>query len=1007
MKTEYYIDKTRSLKPAQDYEFLRKEGQQYIESLAHKLWTDFNAHDPGITILEALCYVITELGYRTNFSIEDILTNEEGIIDNESFFTAREILTNAPLTVLDYRKVLMDIEGINNAWLVYSNGEKDALGYEQPLENEIPLYINPKEDKLSFSNLDKFGNDLNRLALRGLNQIMIELSEDLTLGELNEVALDHSWFDGDRFVEVHITLEFDSWNHPKADWLKLMNKPTKIKFKDIEELDGAIKITVQRQIKPSETLTLYFTPRDPKELQQVKDYFDVEKTICYAINLLAEKKKKVDEIFKKVNDVLYENRNLTEDWLCVETICEIEIGVCADIELNNEVDAEEILALVQQTIDEILTPPIPFYTLNQMLDMGKNPREIFSGPSLKHGFLLDEEVQKAQLPECIHASDIIAAIMDLPGIKAVNNLLLTAYDKNGNPIDSAKNQPWCLNLDGQKKPVFAFDKSKILLFRDGIPFLIPEKGALELSQGVYYLKTQNNTLKLQDPENDFAIPKGRFYQLDEYHSVQNDFPVTYGIGVGQLLDTTPEMRKAQAKQLKAYLQHFDQLLGDFFSQLYHAKELLDLKTIHKTYFPKYIDSISGIDETLFADEAYGALFQTTLMNGEEDSDRSLYETEPTFYDRRNRMLDHLLARFGESFNDYVFMSYAMQENANGIAELTFQDQELIEDKQRFLSQYPKLSYARGLGINYCQELSTDPEHPWEFARRGGYEKRVASLLGINSIIMQDIVDDDPKNNWSYETDIGTLGFQLLNTVPLTQQERWELAHQLMHTISAYRIDTFSKSYIYFVNKDHKKIAKFKQEFDSEKEAQEFIPKLYQALNSHLENFYCLEHILLRPMVTEDLTDEDLLTVCLNDDCFSEDHNDPYSFKATMVMPGWLARFRNRYFRDYAERIIRQEAPAHTMIKVCWVGREDMIAFQESYRKWILAYQKFKSKYCGGNLSETAKKQYNKALSDLIAQLKELNTIYDEGTLYDCQESELDNPIILNNSSLGTLQNIEP
>ena len=1007
MNTEYYIERTRSLKPAQDYEYLRQAGQQYIESLAHKLWTDYNEHDPGITILEVLCYAITELGYRTNFSIEDILTNEEGRIDNDSFFTAREILTNAPLTVLDYRKTLMDIEGIDNAWFIYSKNEKNELGYELPLDNEIPIYVNPKEDKLSFSNMDKFGNTLQRLPIRGLNQIVVELSEDITLGELNEVSLEHSWLDGDRFVEVNITTEFDSWNHPKSDWLKLMNKPSKIKFKVIEELEDAIKITVERQINSSQTLTLYFTPRDPKELQQVKDYFDVEKTICYAINLLAEKKKKVTEIFGKVHEVLYENRNLTEDWLCVETICNVEVGVCADIELNNEVDAEEILAQVQQTIDEILCPPIPFYTLHQMLDMGSNPRDIFSGPSLEHGFLLDEEVQNAQLADCIHASDIIAAIMDLPGVKAVNNLLMTAYDKDGKPIDSAKNQPWCLQLDGHKKPEFSFEKSKLLLFRDGIPFLIPEKGGLELSQGVYYLKTQNNTLKLENPENDFSIPKGRYYQLDEYYSIQNDFPVTYGIGVGQLLDTSPDLRKAQAKQLKAYLQHFDQLLGDFFNQLFYAKNLFDLKTIDKTYFPKYINDISGIDETLFAEEVYGKEFQDTLLHGENDTDRSLYETESLFYDRRNRILDHLMARFGESFSDYVFMSYAMQQNAGGIAELTIQEQELIEDKQRFLSQYPKLSYARGLGINYCQELSEDPEHPWGFVKRGGYEKRVASLLGINSILLQDIVDDDPKNNWHYDTDIGTLEFQLLNTVPLTQQERWELAHELMHTISAYRIDTFSKSYIYFVNKDHKKIAKFKQEFDTVKEAKEFIPKLYQALNSHLENFYCLEHIFMRPMVMEDLTDEDLLTVCLNDDCYSEDHNDPYSFKATMVMPGWLARFRNRYFREYAEKIIRQEAPAHTMIKVCWVGRDDMIAFQITYKKWILAYQKFKAKYCSGVLSETAKKQYNKALSELIEQFKELNTIYDEGTLYDCEESELDNPIILNNSSLGTLQNIEP
>jgi hypothetical protein len=170
----------------------------------------------------------------------------------------------------------------------------------------------------------------------------------------------------------------------------------------------------------------------------------------------------------------------------------------------------------------------------------------------------------------------------------------------------------------------------------------------------------------------------------------------------------------------------------------------------------------------------------------------------------------------------------------------------------------------------------------------------------------------------------------------------------------------------------------------------------------------LEHILLRPLfLDENISDEDLLTVCLNDDCFSESHEDPYSFKATLVLPGWLARFRNRYFRAYAEDICRQEAPAHCMLKICWVGREDMIAFQKSYQKWIKAYQKLKLKYCSANLSKTQKKQYNLALSELISALKALNTIYDPGTLYDCKESELDNPIVLNNSSLGTLKNIKP
>ncbi|WP_422104875.1 hypothetical protein [Winogradskyella sp.] len=1013
MKTDFYIDKGRTLKPAEDFDFLRKEGQRYIESLTHKLWTDYNAHDPGITIMEILCYAITELGYRTNFDIEHILANANGKIENKSFFTAKQILTNAPLTVLDYRKVLIDVEGINNAWLIYGKHEKNASDHNLPLDNEIPVFVNLKEDKLSLKSLDDY-DDVQRLPIRGLNKVVIELSDDMTLGELNNVALQYAWLDDDNnFVEVDITLEFDSWNHYKADWLRLMNTPSKIELKSIDDHNGTITVTIQRSSNNSQTLTLLFKTRDPDELNTVKDYFNVVKNISHVIDLLAQKKQKVVEIFKVVNHILCENRNLTEDWLCVETIGNIDVGICADLELENGFDAEEILAKVNQTIDEIFAPPIPFYTLGDMLNMGKSPREIFSGPSLTHGFLLDEDVLKADLKDCIHASDIIAAVLDIPGVKSVKNVLLTAYGADGKPLEDAKNQAWCLTLDGQKRAVFAYGKSKLLLFRDSIPFMIPEAGGLELSQGIVYLKTQNNSLKLENPSNDFPIPEGQYYELNEYYSIQNDFPETYRIGEGQLLTTSSDLRKAQAKQLKAYLLHFDQILTDFFNQLYQAKHLFDLDIdkldkIDKTYFPKYVNTISGIDEITFADEAYSKDFENILLHGERDSDRSIYETEATFYDRRNRVLDHLMARFGESFNDYVLMTHMIQQNAQGLAELTLQNQELIDDKQRFLMQYPKLSYARGLGFNYCQVTNADEAYPWGIEQRGGYEKRIAALLGINSIVLGDIVDNVPKKTWTYQTAIGELKFRLLNSVTLPLEAHWQLAHELLHTISAYRVFTFSKSYIYVINSDHKKVARLDKAFESEKEAQDYISKLYQGLNSHLENFYLLEHILLRPLVSdENLTDEDLLTVCLNDDCYSEDHMDPYSFKATLVLPGWLARFRNRYFREYAETLCRQEAPAHCMIKICWVGRSDMLAFQNAYKKWLEAYKKLKQKYCMGNLSKTQQKQYNLALSELIVVFKELNTIYDSGILYDCKVSELDNPIILNNSSLGTLKKIEP
>ena len=507
-----------------------------------------------------------------------------------------------------------------------------------------------------------------------------------------------------------------------------MSNANKIEITTTETIGNEISVTVHKKTDHTQTLTLKITAVDPSEIGFLESHLSLVANIASIIGKFKDKKVKVDAIYEAIQHKLNANRNLTEDWLCTETIKTIDIGVCADVDIETEADAEEVLAKIQQAIDLILDPPIRFYTLHQMLEKNLTPQQIFNGPSLQHGFLIDEEVEKSQLPECIHASDIIAALMNIDGVIAVNNMLLTAYDTDGNPIENAMNKPWCLHLNGQQKPVFNFNKSKLLLFRDNIPFIIPESGAFELSEGVYYLKTDNNTFKLKGADNDFIFPKGNYLQLDNYYSIQNDFPVAYGIGKSQLLETETALRKGQAKQLKGYLQHFDQLLADFFKQLFHAKDLFDINTVDRTYFIQQLKQISGIDEDLFYQEIYSDGFESALTKGNSKDDRSLYENDKLFFNRRNRTLDHLMARFGESFSDYVFMMHTMQKNAKGLAEITIQNDELIKDKQRFIGKYPELSYSRGLGLNYLQQNSINPVHTWEIEHRGGFENRIACLL---------------------------------------------------------------------------------------------------------------------------------------------------------------------------------------------------------------------------------------------------------------------------------------
>ena len=61
--------------PALSYAGLRAEALELLGRLCGDQWSDFNSHDPGITILEQLCFALTELAYRINFPIEDLLAS--------------------------------------------------------------------------------------------------------------------------------------------------------------------------------------------------------------------------------------------------------------------------------------------------------------------------------------------------------------------------------------------------------------------------------------------------------------------------------------------------------------------------------------------------------------------------------------------------------------------------------------------------------------------------------------------------------------------------------------------------------------------------------------------------------------------------------------------------------------------------------------------------------------------------------------------------------------------
>ena len=168
MLNKLTIPKNKPRKLELDFKQLYAAGLKRIRTIAGSVWTDFNTHDPGVTTLELLCYALTDLSYRCDMPIEDLLVGENDDADGMTspFFTAARILPSRPLTRLDYRKLLIDLPGVKNAWIrpgkqtVYADKANSRLLHENTGEPQIEA-----------------------VHIRGLYRVLIDYMEGLSAAE--------------------------------------------------------------------------------------------------------------------------------------------------------------------------------------------------------------------------------------------------------------------------------------------------------------------------------------------------------------------------------------------------------------------------------------------------------------------------------------------------------------------------------------------------------------------------------------------------------------------------------------------------------------------------------------------------------------------------------------------------------------------------------------------------------------------------------------------------------
>lgn len=551
MSTEYYIidhPKTLSL----DFASLKKEGLAYIQEHMSNSWNNLNSSDPGITILDQLCYALTELGYCNDFPMEDVLTDRFGELQiSDQFFLPEDILTTTPITTADIRKLIGDeVDGVDNLIV-------------------LPTY--------------------NQSGITGIYQLYLRINDRITAKE------------------------------------------------DIQN-------------------------------------------ICKAAFFLANKARNLGEIFLMPSPLTRTSRFLQ-----------------GNISISSEASLNTILSAIQQAIDHCIFPKIisvGYDRLTEKKSIGTD--EVFNGPRLKNGWIPDEALG-VKLDK-LRVAELTEVILSVPGVLSATDILYTKPDTNGlyNSASSALTELLYVDIAESVSPPSDQGNGTGLLniYCNGKQVVIEHVLPPQL---IPFSLAQPNIQLGASAVSQTTLPKGKYRDISTYYSIQETFPEIYKVGDNAIISNAGDFQMAQSRQLKGYLTLFDQVLANQFSQLAALGQLFSFKnatsgtptdlqhyyaikdrseianpkypvpfrSFSPTYFYQSIYSIPNIEPLLKNNNVFDfgldpeeeavVLQQQSWIDYQGDPYNSYMkglmdymEDEKVNLKRRNEILNHLLARHGES-----------------------------------------------------------------------------------------------------------------------------------------------------------------------------------------------------------------------------------------------------------------------------------------------------------------------------------------------------------------------
>jgi hypothetical protein len=427
---------------------------------------------------------------------------------------------------------------------------------------------------------------------------------------------------------------------------------------------------------------VWFTPREDDSACPISGLYDVAILPGPAA---IETDRDEDRLISRVRHCYTAHRALCEDIGAVTILDPIETIVHGRIEIGNEADPSDTLADALFALGLTLAPEPRRMSLDEKQAVDPESTDVFAGPLMLRGFIDDGELQP--FPSIFTADQLIEVLAEVDGVLTVDHLAVQLRDDR-HRFTGAHPIPVPDNCALRLRTTPEHGHFTIRMFRNHAR-CEPDAGRVRRRLAERW-KQQRRTYPLRtEYAETYGIPKARYWDLEAYTSVQDQFPPVYGIGRGGLPPSPTASRSAQAKQLKGYLMPFDQMLADAFSQIAFIRQLFSIEAGGNTTYAcqSLRDIVPNVNR-----------LQLLRPDYEMQLEHLVAETDPVAT-RRNMILDLLLS--------FYALDLTPPDGVPGDPrEAATQAETLIVAKQTLLRHAATVTRDRGRGADYLRPASS-------------------------------------------------------------------------------------------------------------------------------------------------------------------------------------------------------------------------------------------------------------------------------------------------------------